>query len=84
MLHMVEKFRAELVDSSSDDESNQSTHTLATTAASMIHGHLKGGAGLVRALQNCRAEVADDPPPQGLLHLTKVMTCCVIMHNMIV
>ncbi|KAK1646445.1 hypothetical protein QYE76_064250 [Lolium multiflorum] len=35
--HMVEKFRAEIVDSSSDDESDQSAHTLATTAASMIH-----------------------------------------------
>ncbi|KAK1605723.1 hypothetical protein QYE76_029396 [Lolium multiflorum] len=35
--HMVEKFRAEIVDSSSDDESDQSAQTLATTAASMIH-----------------------------------------------
>ncbi|KAK1664178.1 hypothetical protein QYE76_052337 [Lolium multiflorum] len=35
--HMVEKFRAEVVDSSSDEESDQSTQTLATTAASMIH-----------------------------------------------
>ncbi|KAK1666648.1 hypothetical protein QYE76_054807 [Lolium multiflorum] len=35
--HMVEKFRAEIVDSSSDDESDQSAHTLATTEASMIH-----------------------------------------------
>ncbi|KAK1682370.1 hypothetical protein QYE76_043218 [Lolium multiflorum] len=34
---MVEKFRVEVVDSSSDEKSDQSTHTLATTAASMIH-----------------------------------------------
>ncbi|KAK1668455.1 hypothetical protein QYE76_056614 [Lolium multiflorum] len=37
MWHMVEKFRAEVVDSSSDDESDHSAQTLATTAASMIH-----------------------------------------------
>ncbi|KAK1651543.1 hypothetical protein QYE76_069348 [Lolium multiflorum] len=37
MWHMVEKFRAEVVESSSDEESDQSTQTLATTAASMIH-----------------------------------------------
>ncbi|KAK1694725.1 hypothetical protein QYE76_011422 [Lolium multiflorum] len=37
MWHMLEKFRAEVVDSSSDEESDQSTQTLATTAASMIH-----------------------------------------------
>ncbi|KAK1664525.1 hypothetical protein QYE76_052684 [Lolium multiflorum] len=37
MWHMVKKFRAEVVDSSSDEESDQSTQTLATTAASMIH-----------------------------------------------
>ncbi|KAK1684222.1 hypothetical protein QYE76_045070 [Lolium multiflorum] len=35
--HMVEKFRAEVVDSSSDVESDQSAQTLATTTASMIH-----------------------------------------------
>lgn len=34
---MLEKFRAEVVDSSSDEESDQSTQILATTAASMIH-----------------------------------------------
>ncbi|KAK1653880.1 hypothetical protein QYE76_071685 [Lolium multiflorum] len=37
MWHMLEKFRAEVVDSSSDEESDQSTQTLATTVASMIH-----------------------------------------------
>jgi hypothetical protein len=37
MWQMLDKFRAEVVDSSSDDESDQSTRTLATTTASMIH-----------------------------------------------
>ncbi|KAK1627577.1 hypothetical protein QYE76_001892 [Lolium multiflorum] len=34
---MLNKFRAEAFDSSSDEEYDQSTQTLATTAASMIH-----------------------------------------------
>lgn len=37
MGQMLDKFRAEVVDSSSDEESDESTQTLATTAASMIH-----------------------------------------------
>ncbi|KAK1601704.1 hypothetical protein QYE76_018398 [Lolium multiflorum] len=37
MWQMLDKFRAEVIDSSSDEESYQSTQTLATTAASMIH-----------------------------------------------
>jgi hypothetical protein len=37
MWHMLEKFRAEVVDSSSDEESDQSTQTLAPIATSMIH-----------------------------------------------
>ncbi|KAK1660271.1 hypothetical protein QYE76_048430 [Lolium multiflorum] len=37
MWQMLDKFRAEVIDSSSDEESDQSTQTLATTAASMIH-----------------------------------------------
>ncbi|KAK1679728.1 hypothetical protein QYE76_040576 [Lolium multiflorum] len=37
MWQMLDKFRAEVVDSSSDEESDESTQTLATTAASMIH-----------------------------------------------
>ncbi|XP_071683696.1 uncharacterized protein [Lolium perenne] len=37
MWKMLQKFHAEVVGSSSDEESDQSTHTLASTAASMIH-----------------------------------------------
>ncbi|KAK1612486.1 hypothetical protein QYE76_036159 [Lolium multiflorum] len=64
---------AEVVDSSSDEESDESTQTLATTAASMIHeftsnpgpqhrGSVKGAQKPV-AQQSGRA----GPPPQGLL-----------------
>jgi hypothetical protein len=37
MWKMLDKFCAEVIDSSSDEESDQSTQILATTAASMIH-----------------------------------------------
>ncbi|KAK1652133.1 hypothetical protein QYE76_069938 [Lolium multiflorum] len=47
---MVEKFRAEVVDSSSDEESDQSTHTLATTVASMIHKFTSNPGRCTRAL----------------------------------
>jgi hypothetical protein len=44
---MLEKFHALVIVSSSDEESDQSTQTLATTAASMIHEFTsnEGGAG---------------------------------------
>ncbi|KAK1607795.1 hypothetical protein QYE76_031468 [Lolium multiflorum] len=44
MWQMVDKYRAEVVDSSSDEESNQLTRTMATAAASILHkveGHLR-------------------------------------------
>ncbi|KAK1610949.1 hypothetical protein QYE76_034622 [Lolium multiflorum] len=57
--HMVEKFRAEIIDSSSDDESDQSAHTLATTAASMIHEFTSNPGpqhrGSVKGRKTCRA-----------------------------
>ncbi|KAK1612505.1 hypothetical protein QYE76_036178 [Lolium multiflorum] len=37
MWQMLQKYHEEVIDSSSDDESDQSTQTLATTTASMIH-----------------------------------------------
>ncbi|KAK1682155.1 hypothetical protein QYE76_043003 [Lolium multiflorum] len=69
--HMVEKLRTEIVDSSSDDESDQSAHTLATTAASMIHEFTSNpgrSTGLSKGRsKNPRNRVAGSPPPQGLL-----------------
>jgi hypothetical protein len=50
MWHMVEKFHAEVVDSSSNEESDQSTQTLATTAASMIHEFTSNPGPVHRAL----------------------------------
>ena len=37
MWQMLYKFRAEVVDSFSDEESDQSTQTMATAAASILH-----------------------------------------------
>ncbi|KAK1651499.1 hypothetical protein QYE76_069304 [Lolium multiflorum] len=56
--HMVEKFHAEVVDYSSEEESDQSTQTFATTAASMIHEFTsnRAGAGSVKGhSKTCRA-----------------------------
>ncbi|KAK1663483.1 hypothetical protein QYE76_051642 [Lolium multiflorum] len=58
MWHMLQKFHVEVIDSSSDEESDQSTQTLATTAASMMHEFTsnRGGArALSRALKNLPA-----------------------------
>ncbi|KAK1614936.1 hypothetical protein QYE76_020453 [Lolium multiflorum] len=71
--HMVEKFRTEIVDSSSDDESDQSAHTLATTAASMIHEFTSNPGRSIGAREGALEKPAAQqsggagPPPQGLL-----------------
>ncbi|KAK1644150.1 hypothetical protein QYE76_061955 [Lolium multiflorum] len=66
--HMVEKFRAEIVDSSSDDESDRSAQTLATTA-SMIHEFTSNPAqpGSEGAPKTYRATEWQGRPAQGLL-----------------
>jgi hypothetical protein len=39
MWKMLDKFRVEVMDSSSDEESDHTTQTMATVVASMLHGH---------------------------------------------
>ncbi|KAK1619269.1 hypothetical protein QYE76_024786 [Lolium multiflorum] len=71
--HMVEKFRAEIVDSSSDDESDQSAQTLATTAASMIHEFTSNPGPQRRAregAQNTRAVAGQARLRKDYFHLT--------------
>ncbi|KAK1644625.1 hypothetical protein QYE76_062430 [Lolium multiflorum] len=70
---MLEKFRAEVVDSSSDEESDQSTQTLATTAASMIHEFNSNQGPVHRALSRAAQKISratewkGAPAPQALL-----------------
>ncbi|KAK1649259.1 hypothetical protein QYE76_067064 [Lolium multiflorum] len=66
MWHMLDKFHAEVVDSSSDEESDQSTQTVATAAApsstSTIQARRRCTGALSRASQKtCRA--TESPPP---------------------
>ncbi|KAK1651392.1 hypothetical protein QYE76_069197 [Lolium multiflorum] len=68
MWQMLDKFRAEVVDSSSDEESDQSTQTLATTAASMIHEFSSnqgaGAPGLCQEPLKKHAALMQGKPPR--------------------
>ncbi|KAK1646961.1 hypothetical protein QYE76_064766 [Lolium multiflorum] len=68
---MVEKFRAELIESSSDKESEQSTHTLATTAASMIHEFTSNPGPMHRGSVKGRSKNLPRNRVEGQLRLHK-------------
>ncbi|KAK1693600.1 hypothetical protein QYE76_010297 [Lolium multiflorum] len=68
---MLDKFRAEVVDSSSDEESDQSTQTLATSAASILHEYNSKQAPVHRGSVKGRSKNLPRNRVEGNLRLHK-------------